>query len=204
MRAKETLICIVAVALLIYSLTVFAGAGRELDRLKAEAGAAADRLGELEKENSSLQTSLEEGVSDEELERLARERLALVLPGEKIFYFVTDSNTFLAVCIGVSSFLLFKNLKIKQSRVINTIAASTFGVLLIHANSDTMRKWLWQTVLNVKGAFSLSTPLLVLHATLSVLGVFTVCVIIDQIRIRTVERFVLDKAEKGVHKLLSR
>ena len=90
MRAKETLICIVAVALLIYSLTVFAGAGRELDRLKAEAGVAADRLGELEKENSSLQTSLEEGMSDEELERLARERLALVLPGEKIFYFVTD------------------------------------------------------------------------------------------------------------------
>lgn len=90
MRAKETLICIVAVALLIYSLTVFAGAGRELDRLKAEAGAAADRLGELEKENSSLQTSPEEGMSDEELERLARERLALVLPGEKIFYFVTD------------------------------------------------------------------------------------------------------------------
>ena len=90
MRAKETLICIVAVALLIYSLTVFAGAGRELNRLKAEAGAAADMLGELEKENSSLQTSLEEGVSDEELERLARERLALVLPGEKIFYFVTD------------------------------------------------------------------------------------------------------------------
>ena len=90
MRAKETLICIVAVALLIYSLTVFAGAGRELNRLKAEAGAAADRLGELEKENSSLQTSLEEGVSDEELERLARERLALVLPGEKIFHFVTD------------------------------------------------------------------------------------------------------------------
>ena len=85
MRAKETLICIVAVALLIYSLTVFAGAGRELNRLKAEAGAAADRLGELEKENSSLQTSLEKGVSDEELERLA-----LVLPGEKIFYFVTD------------------------------------------------------------------------------------------------------------------
>ena len=90
MRAKETLICIVAVALLIYSLTVFAGAGRELDRLKAEAGVAADMLGELEKEKSSLQTSLEEGVSDEELERLARERLALVLPGEKIFYFVTD------------------------------------------------------------------------------------------------------------------
>ena len=95
-------------------------------------------------------------------------------------------------------------MKIKQSRVINTIAASTLGVLLIHTNSDTMRKWLWQTVLNVKGAFSLSTSLLIVYAISAVLGIFTVCVIIDQIRIRTVERFVLDKAEKGVNKLLSR
>lgn len=56
------------------------------------------------------------------------------------YYFVTDSNTFLAVFFGSSSFILFKNLKIKQSRVINTIASSTFGVLMIHANSDTMRR----------------------------------------------------------------
>ena len=118
------------------------------------------------------------------------------------YYFVTDSNTLLAVCMGVSSFLLFKNINIKQSKIINTIASSTFGVLLIHANSDTMRRWLWQTVLDVKGAFSLSTLLLILHAILSVLGIFIVCVVIDQIRIRTIERYVLDKAEKGVNKLL--
>lgn len=118
------------------------------------------------------------------------------------YYFVTDSNTFLAVCFGISSFLFFKNINIKQSKIINTIASSTFGVLLIHANSDTMRRWLWQTVLNVKGAFSLSTPLLILHAILSVLGIFAVCVIIDQIRIRTVEKLILDKAKKGVSKLL--
>ena len=118
------------------------------------------------------------------------------------YYFVADSNTFLAVCFGVSSFLFFKNANIKQNKIINTIASSTFGVLLIHANSDTMRRWLWQTVLNVKGAFSLSIPMLVIHAVLSVLGIFAVCVIIDQIRIRTVEKLILDKAEKGVNKLL--
>lgn len=118
------------------------------------------------------------------------------------YYFVTDSNTLLAVCLGVSSFMLFKNLKIKQSRVINTIAASTFGVLQIHANSDAMRRWLWQTILNVKGAFRLSTSMLILHATLSVLGIFLVCVVLDQIRIRTIERCILNKAEKGVNKLL--
>ena len=118
------------------------------------------------------------------------------------YYFVSDSNTLLAVCFGISSFVFFKNLKIKQSRVINTIASSTFGVLMIHANSDTMRRWLWQTVLNVKGAFSLNTPVLVLHAVLAVLGIFVVCLVIDQIRIRTVEKYILDKAEKGVNKLL--
>lgn len=118
------------------------------------------------------------------------------------YYFVSDSNTFLAVCFGVSSFLLFKNLKIKQSRVINTTAASTFGVLQIHANSDAMRRWLWQTVLNVKDAFILNTPALVLHAVLSVLGIFIACVVLDQIRIRTIESIVIDKAEKGVNKLL--
>lgn len=118
------------------------------------------------------------------------------------YYFVSDSNTFLAVCMGVSSFLFFKNLKMKESKMINTIAQSTFGVLMIHANSDTMRKWLWQTVLNVKGMFYESTGAVVLHAVLSVAAVFAVCVMIDYVRIRTVEKAVLGKADKGVHNLL--
>lgn len=44
--------------------------------------------------------------------------------------------------------------------------------------------------------------MLIIHAFLSVLGIFAVCVIIDQIRIRTVEKLILNKAEKGVNKLL--
>lgn len=66
--------------------------------------------------------------------------------------------------------MFFKDLKIKQSRTINIIGGSTFGVLCIHANSDTMRKWLWGTVLNVKGAYSLHFENLVLFSILSVLG----------------------------------
>ena len=104
--------------------------------------------------------------------------------------------------MGVSSFLLFKNLKIKQSKVINTLASSTFGVLLIHANSDTMRRWLWQTVLNVKETFYEPTGMVVLHAVLSVAAIFAICVIIDQIRIKTIERIVLDKVDRGVQRLL--
>ena len=63
------------------------------------------------------------------------------------YSYVSDSNTFLAVATGVSLFMTFKDLKMKYHKWINTIAASTFGVLLIHANSDTMRLWLWRDTL---------------------------------------------------------
>ena len=98
------------------------------------------------------------------------------------FYFVTDSNTFLAVATGISSFLFLKNLKIRFSKVINTVAASTFGVLCIHASSDTMRQWLWKDVLDNVGHYS--TDFMPLYAIGSVLAVFIVCFVIDQLRIR--------------------
>lgn len=59
--------------------------------------------------------------------------------------FVSDSNTVLALAISICSFMCFKNLKIGYSKLINTIGGSTFGVLLIHANSDVMREWLWKS-----------------------------------------------------------
>lgn len=77
---------------------------------------------------------------------------------------------------------VFKNLNIKQSKLINTIAASTFGVLLIHANSDTMRQFLWKDVL--KNTSMYGTPYLFLYAIGSVLGVYIICTIIDVLRAR--------------------
>ena len=102
------------------------------------------------------------------------------------FYFVTDSNTFLAVTNGICSFMFFKNLKIKQSKFINTVAASTFGVLCIHANSDTMRRWLWKDTLNNVGAYG--SDLIVLHAIGSVIAIFTICTLIDMARIKLIEK----------------
>lgn len=127
--------------------------------------------------------------------------------GQKInrnaaYYFVTDCNTFLAVCMGVSSFLFFKNLQIKQSRGINMLASSTFGVLLIHANSNTMRTWLWKTVLNVKGMFSANTGAMVLHAILSIVTIFAICTAIDQIRKHTIEEAAINCVERKIRPLL--
>lgn len=116
----------------------------------------------------------------------------------KIYYFVADSNKIFPVFIGITSFLFFKEVKIPQSKFINTVAASTFGVLLIHANSDTMRHWLWKTVCNNAGMYS--SDLIYIHAILVPVAVFIICIIIDYIRIRTIEnpaiRFFLPYAER--------
>ena len=99
---------------------------------------------------------------------------------------MADSNKFLAVVTAVSAFLFFKNLELGYRPIINRIAASTFGVLMIHANSDTMRRWLWQDFLDNVAAYYSSYY--VLHAVGSVLSVYAVCALIDMVRIRFLEK----------------
>lgn len=108
-----------------------------------------------------------------------------ILNRNMAYFFVTDSNTFLAVVTALSAFMYFKNLKMKNSKFINTVAASAFGVLLIHANSNTMRRWLWQDVLHNVEVYD--TAYLVPHAILSVVTIYVVCTCIDYLRIRFIE-----------------
>lgn len=100
---------------------------------------------------------------------------------------VSDSNKLFAVTVAISSFLWFKNMNIPRSKIINTIGASTFGVLLIHTNSNAMRQWLWQDTLDVVNAFSLSMPRFALFCVISILTIFAIAVIIDQVRIKLLE-----------------
>lgn len=110
------------------------------------------------------------------------------------YKYVSDSNTFLAVATGVSLFMTFKDMKMKYHKWINTIAASTFGVLLLHANSDTMRQWLWRDTLQNAEQFYMSYACV--HAMISVITIFAICIAIDNIRINTLEKWmfiVIDK-----------
>lgn len=133
--------------------------------------------------------------------------LACVWLGQKIdksgaaYYFVTDSNTFLALSTAFSSFMFFKGLKMKPNKRINGIAASTFGVLLIHANSDTMRAWLWKDVLKVESIYF--SQWLILHAIGSVLAIFFICTAIDFLRIRLLEKPLFRWYEKREERLLN-
>lgn len=116
----------------------------------------------------------------------------------KIYYFMADTNKIFPVLISITSFLFFKEIKIPQNKFINTVAASTFGVLLIHANSDTMRQWLWKTVCNNAGMYS--SNLIYIHAILVPISVFALCIVIDHIRRKTIETPAINFCMKYVEK----
>lgn len=107
--------------------------------------------------------------------------------GKASFFFVSDSNKLLAVAVALSTFLWIKNIDIPYTKIINTIGASTFGVLLIHANSDTMRQWLWVDTVNCVGHYNLPIGQLIVFCFGVVVAIFSICIVIDIIRVKLLE-----------------
>ena len=104
------------------------------------------------------------------------------------YFLVSDSNKLLALIVGLSAFLIAKNTRPFTSKFINTAAAGTFSVLLIHAASDTMRKWLWQDICQVPKLLHGNFSYLVIEALLVPIIVFAVCSFIDYWRRKYLER----------------
>lgn len=106
----------------------------------------------------------------------------------------SNCNKILAVLCAVFAFLFFKNIEIRHNKYINYIASSTFGILIIHAVSDTMRRFLWQDVF--KNVEYYESSWLPLHMIAAVLLTYTVCLIIDKIRIALIEKRFFEWLDK--------
>lgn len=120
------------------------------------------------------------------------------------YQFLLDSNKPFPLMIGITSFLFFKNVKVPQSSMINTVAAGAFGVLLISDSCASMRYWLWKVLF---GNFGQNTSNgLYLTVLLIPAIVFTACVIIDHVRIKTIEKpsidFIMPYAESLKRRLI--
>lgn len=109
-------------------------------------------------------------------------------------FWVADSNAVLALTNAVTSFMWFKNMRIKNSKAINIIAASAFGVFLIHTRGDVMRQWLWKDTLDCIGHYD--TNLYWLYAIGCVLAIYAICTLIDIVRIKTIETPLLNVTER--------
>ena len=102
------------------------------------------------------------------------------------YYYVSNAHKILGVLLAVTSFQFFRHLRIPTSKIINTLASTIFGVLLIHANSATMRTWLWKDFLDIRGHYEWQW--LPLYAIICVFAIFIVCALIDLVRIHLLEK----------------
>lgn len=127
---------------------------------------------------------------------------ALGIEANHAYWFVSDSGKLMAFLTGAAIFLFFKNLDLGQSKVINKVSATVFGVLLIHANSDAMREWLWGYVVDVQALYLTSPlPLLIVESVFTALVVFAACSAIDMLRIRFVEKPVFAKVSANKERI---
>ncbi len=92
MQTSLSLMRMVALALLLYSLALFTTSLRDVASAEAAVAALERELAQAQQENCVLAEKREAAESGEGLEQLARERLGLVMPGEKIFYFITERD----------------------------------------------------------------------------------------------------------------
>lgn len=120
------------------------------------------------------------------------------------YYLVADTNKIMALLVAVCSFMWFKDLKIKYSPIINTFGAATFGVLLIHANSDAMRQWLWQETVDCTGHLGDSLLWTLGYSTISTLIIFFMCAGIDILRAKFVEPHLMKFSHSIISKTINK
>lgn len=88
MFERKPVVLIILIALFFYSLFSLASAREELTKLRCTAEELREEYAQLVSDNAELEAALENSGTPEDMERLAREKLGLVYPGEKVFYFI--------------------------------------------------------------------------------------------------------------------
>lgn len=101
-------------------------------------------------------------------------------------FFIGDANKLNIFAIALFMFLFFLNTNIKYNKIINLFASASFGVFLLHANNDIMRKWLWQDLF--QNTEQLSSPSMWLHAIAATLAIYIVITPIDIFRQHYIEK----------------
>ena len=97
--------------------------------------------------------------------------------------------------LSIALFNSLRNRKVRHSRVINSLAESSFGVYLIHDN-PYIRTYIWSNLLSpgMLSSFGQISPLYLIPA--AAVAVYCVCYVIDRIRRFAFERPVMALADR--------
>lgn len=109
---------------------------------------------------------------------------------KNIMVFPYNGSNFLVLLTAVAMFVWFKNIRIATMPMINTVAATTFAVYLIHDNG-LLSDWIWNSM--VCGWRFYESDFLVIHMLVSCCVVFLTCSVVEWLRIRYFEKPLLNK-----------
>lgn len=115
-----------------------------------------------------------------------------------------DLETLSTLLISLFLFIGFSKLKIKYSKLINTISSTTFGIYLIH-DYEYARPFLWQTVF--KNSNYSDRLMLMPYSIMVITFVFIGCFLIEFLRIYILEKRYLkliDKLSLYLNKLVNK
>lgn len=94
---------------------------------------------------------------------------------------------------GVSIFLLFKNMIIKDKKIINTLSSYSFSTYIIHENTFIVAI-IFKEIFNSNSYYD--SNYLIINLIISVLGTYFACIFIEAIR-----RFLMKKVDKKINSI---
>ena len=98
----------------------------------------------------------------------------------KAYYLSNINSPFMVIC-ALGLFVWFKNLSIKNSRIINYLGSITFAVYLLHDNS-IFRDIIWKSIYRADRFYNSPMPVLLLHMLFVVISLFAAAAVIEIIR----------------------
>lgn len=111
--------------------------------------------------------------------------------GENEIYFNNQNLVFVFI-LSIVIFMYFKNLDIKNNKIINFFAKSSFAVYLIHVNLIFV-PYLYKEVLNISKYYNANMIYLILYMIFTSILVYFVCTIIDTLRRIIIEKQIIER-----------
>ena len=115
--------------------------------------------------------------------------------------YMSTGHKLWCLAASVLLFLAFKNLKIKNNKVINLLAGASFGVYLIHDNKY-FRRFLWDNIVQTEKYFYNNAY--ILYAVATAVAIYLACAVIDIIRLYALEKPLILLYRKIVPKIINR
>lgn len=104
--------------------------------------------------------------------------------------------------LSISVFIYFKNINIKNNKIINIFARSSFAVYLIHINV-LIRRYLFTDILILQNFYDKNTLILAGYVFISSISIYLICIVIDILRIKLIEEpiFRIHRFDKYIDKI---